>query len=703
MQKQKKHSPNKKPSFAPKAPVKKKALSSSRLQYLFIGIISFLIYSNTLFFKYALDDGLFITDNKLTKKGFSGIKELFTKDAFYGVYGNDVKIMLPGGRYRPISQVMFAVEYQLFGFAPGLGHLLNILLYTLLCLMLLSVLKTVFEKYESKTWYLSLPFVATLLFACHPLHTEVVANIKGRDEILCLLFSLVTLLSSIKYVQGNKIKWLIVSFVTFLFALLSKENAITFVAIIPLTIFFVYREKLKKYIILLTPLLGAVFIYFLMRFNALGFGSVTDESKELMNNPFLSVGLAERIATILFTWGRYLLLLVFPHPLTHDYYPKQIPIVGFGNVQVWITILVYLALSIYSLIRIRKRDVFAYAILIFLITFSISSNLVFNIGTFMNERFMYTPLLGFAIVCAYLIYKYLDNKKWRTTGSVLLIIFVSLYALKTFSRNFAWKDSYTLFTTDVKTSTNSAKVNCGAAEVMIKGIKDNAPDSVKSNVYKQALVYLDRSVSIYPGFSGAWIYRGYAQLQLKEYKNSQLSLIEVLKKENNSNDAKNYLNNAALECYKLGNYKQAEDNFKTLIQYVPDNTEYVYTLAELYANTNKVDSSVIILNQLLEKKPQYDKAYNKLGEIYGRVYNNFSKSFEYLNKAYAINPKNLETLRNLGTAYGIQRNYENSLRYLLEAEKVKPDDKDILNKLAVTYKNMGNLTLANEYILKAGK
>jgi len=121
MPKQKKLSKNKKPATPQKPAPNKFAFTATNLQYMAIGIISLVLYLNTLFFSYALDDGLFITDNKVTKKGFSGLHDIFTKDAFYGVYGNDVKIKLPGGRYRPLSLAMFAIEYQLFGLAPFVG------------------------------------------------------------------------------------------------------------------------------------------------------------------------------------------------------------------------------------------------------------------------------------------------------------------------------------------------------------------------------------------------------------------------------------------------------------------------------------------------------------------------------------------------------------------------------------------------------
>jgi len=170
-----------------------------------------------------------------------------------------------------------------------------------------------------------------------------------------------------------------------------------------------------------------------------------------------------------------------------------------------------------------------------------------------------------------------------------------------------------------------------------------------------------------------------------------------LKLENNNSDAVGYLNSAALECYRTKNFKQSEANFKTLISYVPDNTEYVYLLADLYANTNRTDTAIKMLRDIIKNQPGYSKAYNKLGEIYGRILHDFGQSLIYLHKAYELNPVDLENLRNLGTLFGMQGKFQESLKYLLEAEKVKPDDKDILNKLSITYRNLGNNAMAESY------
>ncbi|HNW88697.1 MAG TPA: tetratricopeptide repeat protein [Bacteroidales bacterium] len=700
MPKAKKHEQNKsniKKATEAVKPTRKNFFSASRLQYLGILLISILIYSNTFFFDFALDDGLIITDNKVTKKGFSGMGEIFTKNAFYGVFGDKANEYLPGGRYRPLSQAMFAAEYQIFGLSPFVGHFFNVLLYSLLCLLLLKILKMVFEKYDTGPWYLSLPFLATLLFACHPLHTEVVANIKGRDELLSLLGSLAVLFFSVQYFIKEKISYLILVFIVFTLAMLSKENAITMLAVVPLTLFFKFKKPLKNYVFVMLPMILSLAVYFALRYNALGFINSSATTKELMNDPFLFATTSEKFATIFLTWGKYLLLVLFPHPLTHDYYPYQVALTGFSDPLVILSIVVYLAMIVFSLTRIWKKDIFAYAILFFLFTFSISSNLVFNIGTFMNERFMFAPLLGFTIVISYLIHKYLNKQNTLLAARIILIAMVSLYSAKTFSRNFAWQDSYTLFTTDVETSVNSAKVNVGAGEVLLKSVNEKTPDPVRKKTYEKAISYLSKGVEIYPGFTSGWVYLGYGQLLQKDYKNSRSSLEEVLKLEKTNTDAINYLNNGALECFRAGDFQQSEENFKTLIKYVPDNTEYVYLLADLYANTNKPDTAIQLLNGIISKDPGYSKAYNKLGEIYGRIYHDFERSFKYLDKAYELSPKDLETLRNLGTAYGLQRDFQQSLRYLLEAEKVQPDDKDILNKLSITYLNLGNRQKAEEY------
>ena len=88
--------------------------------------------------------------------------------------------------------------------------------------------------------------MAAVLFVAHPIHTEVVANIKSRDEISSMFFLLLSLLFIHNYLSSNKILMLIVALGCFFLALLSKESAIVYVALAPLFIYFFTETSLKN-------------------------------------------------------------------------------------------------------------------------------------------------------------------------------------------------------------------------------------------------------------------------------------------------------------------------------------------------------------------------------------------------------------------------------------------------------------------------
>ena len=77
---------------------------------------------------------------------------------------------------------------------------------------------------------------------------------------------------------------------------------------------------------------------------------------ELMNNPFIKLvgenyvpfSGTEKLATIIFILGKYLALLVFPHPLTHDYYPRHIDIMTFSNIFVILSAITYIVCLLYT-------------------------------------------------------------------------------------------------------------------------------------------------------------------------------------------------------------------------------------------------------------------------------------------------------------------------------------------------------------------
>ncbi len=480
-------------------------------QYQFAALIAFILpfilYGYSITFGYVLDDGVVLSENKFVKKGFAGIWDILSTESFTGYWGDQMS-MVEGARYRPLSIVTFAMEFQFLGLNPKVSHFLNVLLYSLTGVLLLKILSLFFPLRKDGKWFLGVPFAASLLFIAHPVHTEAVANIKGRDEILSFLLALTTLYSCHQYISSGKKYLLPLSAVLFLLALLAKESAVTFLAAIPLTLYFFQSRDVKKLLSAFFPLLLAVIIYLFIRNEAIGY--LLNDGREitsLMNNPFVGTTADEKYATIFYTLGLYVKLLFFPHPLTHDYYPYQIPIINWGDARAIIPLFFYLAITAYALIFFRRRTVASFCILYFITTLSIASNIVFNIGTFMNERFLYMPSLGFCILTAHWftekIPSMVKNNSWKiAVGLGVPVMVTAAFSAKTMLRVPDWKDILSLDSAAVKVSTNSARINCFYGyDLYLEAQKVSGEEQLK--LVDEATPYIERALKIYPKYPDA--------------------------------------------------------------------------------------------------------------------------------------------------------------------------------------------------------
>jgi len=279
-------------------------------------------------------------------------------------------------------------------------------------------------------------------------------------------------------------------------------------------------------------LLGGTIGFLIIRTIVLGksFGA---EPLELMNNPYLKIvnnnyvpfDLGERYATIMFTLGKYLNLLFYPHPLTHDYYPRHIEVMTWGSPTVILSLIMYLVMIVGGFLYLKKNKIASFSILYFLITLSIVSNIVFPIGTNMSERFMFMPSIGFALFMAALISK-LKNKN-LAFGLVLAMTFA--LSIKTITRNNVWYDNFTLFTTDIKTSKRSAKLlnAAGGALTTKAGKTPEGPE--RTRMLNEAVGHLNEAVKIHPNYKNAHLLLGNAHNFLRNYEQSIASYDNCLR------------------------------------------------------------------------------------------------------------------------------------------------------------------------------
>jgi hypothetical protein len=150
---------------------------SNKLSIVIITIVTILLYANTLTNEFAMDDMSVITKNSYVQEGLGGIKKVLTKESWEGYNPNsDIRI------YRPFQLLAFAIQYEFFELNPMPYHIVNVLFYALLNVLLFLLLK---ELWKNKYPYL--PLLIVLLFATHPVHVEVVANLKGSADLFGML------------------------------------------------------------------------------------------------------------------------------------------------------------------------------------------------------------------------------------------------------------------------------------------------------------------------------------------------------------------------------------------------------------------------------------------------------------------------------------------------------------------------------------
>lgn len=625
-------------------------LTNARLQAWVIFALGFLLYTNTFSYDYTQDDAIVITDNMFTTKGIGGIGGVLTYDTFYGFFKEAGKAnLVAGGRYRPLTLVMFAIEYQLFGQNPFIGHLMNALLYGLTGFVLYWLLLHLFQRKENPVEGHFIALAASLLFITHPIHTEAVANIKGRDEILAALGSLAALHFSLKAFATKNIRLNILAGILFFLALLSKENAITFVVVAPLTYYFFTKAKTQQVVIQSLPFAIAALLFLVLRTSVIGLSS-GEPPMELMNNPFIKLQgnqyvpftIAERFATVFFTLGKYVQLLIFPHPLTHDYYPRQIGILNFGDWRVLVSVFLYLGMAIYALWNFRKKDPISYGILFYLLTLSIVSNLVFPVGTNMAERLLFLPSVGFCLAIAVLLQKIFFSKKLTAIKQLypffgVLLLLSALFSVKTITRNPAWQNNFTLFTTDINTSPNSAKLRNAVGGELITQSVDEKNEQRRLDMLNEAAGHLREAIKIHPKYKNAYLLLG--------------------------------------NCY---NYLQ---------QYEQSITYYQKAL-ELDPNYQEASNNLAI-------------TYQQAGRFYGEKQGNLLKALEYLRRAYQLKPTDYETVRLLGVAYGVSGKVQDAIEFFTKGTQLQPNNAGAWYDLGVAYHNAGNPTKGDEYIQKA--
>lgn len=667
---------------------------------LILAAIAFLLYANTLSHDYTVDDATVLANNKQTIQGVKAIPDIFTSSYRKGFWDRKESL------YRPLSVAMFAVEWQIAPNNPHLSHWINVILYAITGAVLFNFLKTLFN--ENKIY---LAFFVALLFIVHPIHTEVVANIKGRDEILSFLFSVLAMFFLTKGFDKENMGLNILCGTCFLLALLSKESALTLIAIAPLLLVIFRGANFKSAVISASPFFVSAFVYLIIRATVLGGISNFTEILPINNSLVASSDFVVQKATAIFILGKYLLLLFIPHPLSFDYSFNQIANRGFADAGVLISLLFFLCVLFFSIKNTGKRNVIAFGILFFLITLSLTSNIFFLIESVMAERFLYLPSLGFCIALIFLLIRVFKFSKVKIVSSgvsgffnqnktLSLVIFsiCLLFSVKTISRNNDWKNNLTLLAQDVKTCPESARIRYayGSAILIEQALKEK-DESKKQRLLRMSIEQLEKGVAILNTYADAYYHLGLAYKEKNDFTNA-VKNFEAAMRSKNFTGSDFFI--AAGVAY--GENKQYEKSIETLrkaAEFDASNAEIYNNMGVYFDDWGKGDSAIAVLQKAILLDSLSAKPYYNMGNTFAHAHD-FEQAVTFYKKSLSIDGGNIDAINNIGNCYAAQKNYMDALTYFLKAFEKDSANSRAINNIGVTYMMLGDKAKGDYYLQK---
>jgi protein O-mannosyl-transferase len=448
------------------------------------------VYANSLPNGFALDDPAVVAENPLvTSHAFARI--------LIAPYHHGPTQATPTGLYRPLTTLTFAVNHALGGLRPLGYHAVNVALHALVsALVLLLGIELSLAPRAA--------LAGALLFAVHPVHSEAVANVSGRAELLAAAFFLGALLVFARgREQNGRLRGgpLAGAAALSLLAMLSKEHAVTFVGVAAAWELLMRREPdmsvpaflrtrrpelLRTFSVLLLP----VFAYLAARAAVMGTLLLPASAVTPIENPAVGLPLLERWATALAAAGRYAKVLLFPRTLSPDYSFAEIsPVRSLLDPWLLAGAACALALAIALVAAWRRSRPLAMLILLALLPFSVVSNFPFTIGTILAERLAYLPSVGLCVLAGAVWPLAVRRAGRRTAGALGAIVLLAASA-RTFAANLAWRDDLALYSHAITAAPRSVRV-----------LGNLAVELATRGRLEEATPLLERAVALAPDFA----------------------------------------------------------------------------------------------------------------------------------------------------------------------------------------------------------
>jgi len=503
----------------------------------------------------------------------------------------------------------------------------------------------------------------------------VVASLKNREEILSLMGGLGALYYLLRYTDTNKLKHLFFSVLCFVGGYLSKSSILTFLVIYPLTLYFFTPFNRKKLFII-----SGLFVALLIIVQILPKLWLPEQIRpnDLIENPlYFDHNLSHRIGTGMVVLLHYLMqLTINPANMAFYYGFDMFPIVSMTNPVALVSILIHLGLLAIAIWQWNKRTVLSYAILFYLVTISMYSNVVIPVVGIAGDRFLFIPSIGFCLALAYGIFlvarRYKENWKSMKPNTLyvvpILTVILLIYGGITINRNADWKDLPTLYKADIPGLERSVKANTQYAGNILYEIFNGQPRRQPTREDVQTMIrHFEMALKIKPDYYDALNSLGSIFSTLLGEQDKAIILFKRAT-ESKPEATAAYINLGYAYVEKK-DYDKAVSAYKKVLELDARKMKAILKLAEIYQKKGVVDSAIAMNQQAILVDTASEVPYINIGNYYLLAHDT-ATAVTWWQKAAEKQP--LEQLsRNLSIHFQQKGDMEKAAYYRKKAEDAK--------------------------------
>ncbi len=547
-----------------------------------LGII---IYSNTFYNSFNFDDSECIIAN-------SSIRDI-----------SNLKVIWNFWPTRFITFLSFAVNYHFNGLNVFGYHLANFIIHLGSSALVWWFILLILSSPQIKNLDISkhsfwIALFCAAIFLSNPLQTESVTYICQRTSCLSGFFYLFSLCLYVKsrllrlnYIKTSKagISYLF-SLVFAAVSMFTKESTFTLpFMIILLECCFLSQEKRIEWKYLLPFLFLLLIIPILLYY---GKPPTLMDMERFMAQPVNAKSYLMTQPKVIVTYIRLIFLplsqnLDYDYPITKTLF--ELPTL---SSLLFLVIILFAAVKLFSKYRLISFGIFSFFLML------LPESSIIPIEDVIFEHRLYLPMVSYSLVLVSMLYYIFGRKNFGVMALILSMV-IFFYAASTYSRNFDWRDDFTLWSDTVNKSPRKAR-----------------PYSNRGNAYlargyfDKAIADYNKAIEINPDFIVAYNNRGIAYMQKGNFGQAIADYNKALEINPNYVFAYNY---RGLTYIKKGNLDQAISDFSEAIRIKPDYAEAYYFRGLSWFYKNKIGEGLKDIDKA--KNLGYEIDYGLLEKI----------------------------------------------------------------------------------------